>query len=179
MTSARVAAVRASAIGVAAYVVWVTTVLATHGADPSWFVRFGVDAKQTMLGRQVLGSVITHPGIGADGQLFWILARDPLLLHPQQTAAWLDRPIYRAQRVAYPALAAPWRLFGERSLLWGLLLENISLVAIGSYFTARLAIASGLPARTALAFAFNPGVIFATMFDLSDVLALAATVAAL
>jgi len=153
--------------------------LATHQADPSWFVRFGVDAKQTILGQKALGSVVVHPGIGADGQFFWILAHDPLLLHPQQIAEWIDRPVYRAQRIAYPALAAPWRLFGERGLLWALLLENVAVVAIGSYFTARLASSLGLPPRAALGFAFNPGVIFATMFDLCDALALAATVGAL
>ena len=177
--SARSAAMRASIIGVAAHVLFVIAVLGTHHNDPSWFVRFGVDAQQSALGRQVLGSVSTHPGVGADGQYFWILARDPLLLNPQTLAVWLDRPVYRAQRIGYPAFAAPWRLFGERSLLWGLLLGNIAVVAIGSYLTARLAISLGLPARTALAFAFNPGVIFSTMFDLCDALALAATIGAL
>src|SRR3954464_15508793 len=163
VTSARTAAMRASVIGVAAHVLFVVAVLVTHRNDPSWFVRFGVDAQQTVLGRQVLGRVSTHPGVGADGQYFWILARDPLLLNPQTLAAWLDRPVYRAQRIGYPAFAAPWRLFGERSLLWGFLFGNIAVVAIGSYLTARLAISLGLPARTALAFAFNPGVIFSTM----------------
>ena len=177
--SARSAAMRASIIGVAAHVLFVIAVLGAHHNDPSWFVRFGVDAQQSALGRQVLGSVSTHPGVGADGQYFWILARDPLLLNPQTLAVWLDRPVYRAQRIGYPAFAAPWRLFGERSLLWGLLLGNIAVVAIGSYLTARLAISLGLPARTALAFAFNPGVIFSTMFDLCDALALAATIGAL
>jgi len=178
VTSAGTTAMRASVIGVAAHVLFVVGVLITHHNDPSWFVRFGVEAKQTVLGRQVLADVSTHPGVGADGQYFWILARDPLLLNPQQTAAWLDRPVYRAQRIGYPAFAAPWRPFGERGLLWGLLLVNIAVVAIGSYLTARLAMCLGLPARTALAFAFNPGVIFSTMFDLCDALALAATLGA-
>jgi hypothetical protein len=175
----RIAAIRASALGAVVHLVFVASVLATHDFDPSWFVRFGVEAKQTQLGHQLLGSLITHSDVGADGQFFWVLARDPLLLHPQTTAAWLDRPVYRAQRVMYPALAAPWRLFGEKGVLWALLLENVLAVAIGSYFTARLAMALGLPARTALAFAFNPGVIFATMFDVCDALALALTVSAL
>jgi hypothetical protein len=178
-TSAASAALRASVIGVAAHVLFVVGVLGTHHNDPSWFVRFGAEARQTVLGRQILGSVSTHPGVGADGQYFWILARDPLLLNPQTLAPWLDRPVYRAQRIGYPAFAAPWRVFGERSLLWGLLFGNIAVVAIGSYLTARLAISLGLPARTALAFAFNPGVIFSTMFDLCDALALAATIGAL
>jgi hypothetical protein len=179
VTSAGTTAIRASVIGVAAHVLFVAGVLSTHHNDPSWFVRFGVEAEQTVLGRHLLGEVSTHPGVGADGQYFWILARDPFLLNPSQMAAWLDRPVYRAQRIGYPAFAAPWRLFGERSLLWGLVLVNIAVVAIGSYLTARLAMCLGLPARTALAFAFNPGVIFSTMFDLCDALALAATVGAL
>jgi hypothetical protein len=179
VTTDNLAAVRAAAIGLTAHIVFVASMLATHHGDPSWFVRFGVDARQTIRGRQLLGEVVTHPGVGADGQFFWILARDPLLLHPPETAAWLDEPVYRAQRVAYPALAAVWRPFGERAVLWGLLVENLVAVAIGSYLTALLAMRLGLPARTGLAFAFNPGVMFATMFDLCDALALAATVGAL
>lgn len=179
VTPANRAALRASAIGLTVHLVFVVSMLATHHGDPSWFVRFGVDAPQTVLGRQLLGGVVTHPGVGADGQYFWALARDPFLSHPQETAALLDLPVYRAQRVAYPALAAPWRVFGERGVLWALIIENLAVVAIGSYLTARLAMSLGLPARTGLAFAFNPGVIFAAMFDLCDALALAATVGAL
>jgi hypothetical protein len=178
LTSESASAVRVSAVCLTAHLIFVAAVLATHHGDPSWFVRFGVDAPMTRLGRQLLGEVVTHPGVGADGQYFWVLARDPFLLHPQETAAWLDQPVYRAQRVAYPAFAAPWRVLGERGVLWGLLLENLAIIAIGSYLTARLAVSLGLPARTGLAFAFNPGVIFAGMFDLCDALALAATVGA-
>jgi hypothetical protein len=179
MTPDNRAAVRVSALGLIAHLVFAVSMLATHHGDPSWFVRFGVDAPQTTLGRRILGEVVTHPGVGADGQYFWTLARDPFLLHPRETAAWLDLPVYRAQRFAYPALAAPWRLFGERGVLWALILENLAVVAIGSYLTARLATRLGLPARAGLAFAFNPGVMFAVMFDLCDALALAATVGAL
>jgi hypothetical protein len=179
MTPDNLAAVRASIIGFTAHLIFVASMLAAHQGDPSWFVRFGVDAPQTILGRRVLGEVVTHPGDGADGQYFWTFARDPFLLHPRETAAWLDLPVVRAQRLAYPALAAPWRMFGERGVLWGLMLENLAAVAIGSYLTARLATRLGLPARAGLAFAFNPGVIFAMMFDLCDALALAATVGAL
>ena len=147
---------------------------------PSWFVRFGVDAQQSALGRQVLGSVSTHPGVGA---------RRPILLDPCARSAppqsantrRLARPARCTARNESGTRRSPprRRLFGERSLLWGLLLGNIAVVAIGSYLTARLAISLGLPARTALAFAFNPGVIFSTMFDLCDALALAATIGAL
>jgi hypothetical protein len=114
---------------------------------------------------------------GHDGQAFWLLARDPLLRHPDQIRPHLDRPAYRSQRVLYPLAAAPWRMAGERALLWGLLITNLAVVAVGGYLTVLLARAIGAPDRAGLAFALNPAVIVAVLLDVSDALMLALLVA--
>ena len=87
--------------------------------DPAWFIHLGSQRIPVALARQLLGRHVVVPHTdGHDGRFFWIQARDPLLLHPKLDAANLDRPAYRAQRIAYPALAAPWRVFGEYGLVW-------------------------------------------------------------
>ncbi len=148
--------------------------------DPAWFVHFGRSAKQVALARQVLGADVVVPHVeGADGEQFWVEARDPLLLHPQIDAANLDRPAYRTQRIAYPALVAPWGLLGSEWLVWGLVLTNLALVGVGTAMAAQLVVDLGAPARAGLAFAFSPAVIASVTLDTGDTLAIAAILGAL
>jgi hypothetical protein len=113
-----------------------------------------------------------------DGETFWVLARDPALRHGTETGRNFDHPTYRAQRILYPWLAAPWRVGGEQALLWGLIVTNVVAVALGTYALTRLALESGSSWKAGLAFALNPLVVVALLFDLSDIVALAALVAA-
>ena len=152
-------------------------VLLARTGDPAWFIHLGSQRIPITLARHVLGAHVSVPHLdGHDGRFFWIQGRDPLLLHPHIAVANLDRPAYRLQRIGYPALAAPWRIFGEYGLVWGLIVTNLVAVAAGTYATARLALAVGAPARVALAFALNPAVLIATVFDVSDGLMLAALI---
>jgi hypothetical protein len=145
------------------------------GGNSQWFVHFGDNYPGYPFARQVFGDRLYHtPGNGHDGQAFWLLARDPFLLDGHWSPRdHLDRPSYRAQRVAYPLFAAPWRLGGEQALVWGLLAMNLAAVFLGGYAAARLAMANGASPRAGLAFALNPGVGVATMLDVADGLALA------
>jgi len=152
-----------------------------HYGGPEWFLHLGHNNRGSLeFARKVFGPdvVVPHKD-GHDGRYFWAIARDPLLLHPHVDAPLMDRPVYRAQRVAYPLLAAPWRAFGERALLWGLLGTNLVLVGAGAFVAALLAIEVGAPARAALAFVLNPAVVIAMLGDLSDVLAIGALMLAL
>lgn len=162
-----------AACGLAVHLVACGFYLAAYRGDPSAFVHFGSEmALELAHARAVLGEVQTPNEDGHDGVSFWTLARDPLLLEPEDAQRFTDRPQYRAQRIGYPMLAAPWRLLGERALLWGLLLTNLVAVFAGGYASARLARALGMPERASLAFAMNPGVFLAVLFDLSDAVAL-------
>jgi hypothetical protein len=155
-------------------------VLLARAEDPAWFIHLGSQRIPVAMARQVLGPKVSVPHLdGHDGRFFWVQARDPLILHPATDMANVDRPAYRFQRIGYPALAAPWRVFGEYGLVWGLLITNLAIVAVGAAIATGLALDLGAPARASLAFAFNPAVFLATVFDFGDALAIAGIVAAM
>ena len=149
-----------------------------HG-DPAWFIQLGSKRIPVAggLAKRVLGPDIVIPHVdGHDGRFFWVQARDPLLVHPRLDAANLDRPAYRAQRIGYPALAAPFRLFGEYGVVWALVLVNLAVVGLGTWWTMALALDLRALPRAALGFVLNPAVIVAVLFDTSDALAIAAVI---
>ena len=174
-------AVRWALYGLALHVVLTGLFLVRYDGNAEWFVHFGEETIPTDLARRVLGDDVLVPhDDGHDGRFFWLVARDPLLLDGETVLAPnLDRPGYRAQRILYPALAAPWRVFGEDALVWGLLVTNLVIVFAGGLVAAHLALALCAPPRGSLAFALSPGVIVATIMDGSDALALAGLLAAI
>ena len=146
-------------------------VLAATQGGPDYFLQLGQRSHNLTLAREVLGEDVAVPlEDGHDGENSWVLARDPLLLD-DAAADRFDRPVYRAQRIGYPLLAAPWRLAGEQALLWGLVVTNIVAIVAGTWAAGRLG--------AAYAFAFNPLVILALLFDFADAVALAGVVLAL
>jgi hypothetical protein len=146
-------------------------VLAATQGGPDYFLQLGERSHNLALARDVLGDDVAVPlEDGHDGENSWVLARDPLLLD-DDAAERFDRPVYRAQRIGYPLLAAPWRLGGEQALLWGLVVTNVGAVVAGTWAAGRLG--------AAYAFAFNPLVILALLFDFADAVALAGVVLAL
>lgn len=165
---------RWAATGLSVHVLLVAVFLVLNGGNPQYFVHFGSDSPGILFARHVLGDDLLTPHTdGHDGQAYWLLARDPLLIHgPEILARNLDRPAYRAQRIGYPMIASPWLLVGETGLLWGLLATNLAVIFAGGALTTILAKTVGAPPRASLAFALNPGVLIATLFSLSDALAL-------
>jgi hypothetical protein len=154
----------------------IVALFAVHYGGPEWFLHLGHNNERNLgFARRVLGRDVIVPHLdGHDGRYFWVQARDPLLLHPRTDAPLLNRPVYRSQRVAYPLLAAPWRVFGERGLLWGLVGTNLVLVGAGAFVAALLALEVGGPARAALGFIFCPAVVISGIGDLSDTMAVGA-----
>jgi hypothetical protein len=151
-----------------------------RGGGPDWFLHLGKQSPALPLARHVLGDDVAVPLADRhDGETFWVLARDPLLRQGTDTGSNFDHPVYRSQRILYPWLASPWRVFGEQSLLWGLIVTNVVVVALGTYALTCLALESGSSWKAGLAFALNPLVIVALLFDLSDVVSLAALIGAL
>ena len=173
----------ASVLGTGILLAMVLFMTVQFPGHPEWFVSFGGQGNYTPYAREVVGEdVLVTLADGHDGQAFWLQARDPALVDSDAVADVFDRPVYRAQRMLYPTLAAPFRLGGEQALFWGLVLVNLAVVAGGTYVTARLAVNRGAPAMLGLAFALNPLVIVAVLMDLGDALGLAllmATVLAL
>ena len=148
-----------------------------YGGQGEWFVKFGEQGEYTPLAREVLGDDLVVPlEDGHDGQGYWVQARDPLLLDGDRLAEVYDRPAYRAQRMLYPTLAAPFRLLGEEAMVWGLVVVNLAAVVAGTIWATRLAQEIGAPEKAGLAFALNPLVAISLVMDFADALALAALV---
>ncbi len=139
-----------------------------------WFVHFGTESSVAELAPEILGEDVLFPHEdGHDSQTFWLQARDPLLTGGEELAKWYDRPAYRAQRMLYPLMSSPFRVFGEYGLLWGMVLVNLTFVLLGGYWAARLAQQVGAPVRAGLSFGLNPLTIAAFMLSLADAIALA------
>ena len=161
----------------ACYLVVGGLALVRAGGNPEWFIHFGTQSTVIEEGRRILGPHVLIPHVqGQDGQTFWLMSRDPLLLHPGVEKRYEDRPGYRSQRVLYPLLAAPARLVSERALVWALLLVNVGAVGFGTYWTAELAASLRAPKRFCLAFVLCPAVAIGVLMDASDALALALVV---
>lgn len=155
-------------------------ILALTQGGPAYFLQLGDESPGLDKAREVLGAdVVTPLADGHDGDRFWQLARDPMLRDDESLGRYLDRPVYRAQRIGYPALAAPWHLLGEGSLLWGLVTTNVLVIGAGTYAVGLWSAERGGPGRLGFAFAFNPLALYSLVFDLGDAVALAGLVIAL
>jgi hypothetical protein len=165
-------------LAVIGYSLLVGPIVVSRG--PGWFLHVGrhdpyVPTFQQI--RKILGpDAVVAGDFSHDGREFWVLAQDPLLLKPQRDINLLDRPVYRAARIAYPAAAAPWGLLGEKALLVGLLITNLIVIALGAYFACLIALHVRAPPMACVFFVASPVVALAMLLDLSDGMSLAALV---
>ena len=126
---------------------------------------------------QELGREIhTREGLGHDGAFFFLQALDPLYLEPEEHAAEIFRPVYRAQRMAYPMIAGAGGLTPASWLPWTMVLTNILAFGLGTAGTARLSRRMGGSPWWGLAFALNVGVLFELDISGAGVLAFAAAI---
>jgi hypothetical protein len=162
-------------IGIAGLIIVVAIalrVLIPSAMDPTVFVAFGDQSPiQTPYGERLLGSVATRHGGGHDGQSFFIQANDPWYLHPEEHAALLDRPVYRAQRMLFPMIAGGFGFFPPDAIVWAMLLTNLLALAIGAFLAAKLAVAWGGPAWLGLWVPLNVGLLFELDIGGSGILA--------
>jgi hypothetical protein len=123
------------------------------------------------------GALVGSPS-GYDGQFFYVQALDPLLLQDSTVDAMrASGEAFRMQRVGYPALAA--LLAGGRAgaIPFALLAVNVLLLLTVAAAFAIYARRQGWSTLWALAFALMPGMLLATVRDLSDPLAMAGLLA--
>jgi hypothetical protein len=143
--------------------------LVAYQGNPTGFVRFG--QKWVRDTHPPAGAVIDTK-TGYDGQYFWALARDPLLLHHSTVAGFHDAG-FRLQRIAYPALAYALAAGQESALPWTLLGLNVIVVISLTLAFSAYARRRGWSGWWGLAVGLLPGLQFATMGDMSDALAVA------
>jgi hypothetical protein len=135
---------RVAAVGVMIGVALVIRNLIPVGWDITTFAAFGADAPETLAyGQSLLGDVEARAGLGHDGKFFFIQANDPWLLQPSDHASYLDRPLYRAQRMLYPMLAGGFGLFSQHVVVWAMVLINVAALGVGTLVTSQVARAMG------------------------------------
>jgi hypothetical protein len=143
--------------------------LAIYRGNPTGFVRFG---------REWAGDIRPPPGAvvetktGYDGQFFWAQAQDPLLLRDRTVAAFKHAG-FRLGRVAYPALAYVLAAGWPSAIPWTLLAINALMILGVTIAFSQYARRRGWSGWWGLAVGLLPGFMFATLGDLSDVLAVA------
>ena len=145
-----------------------------YDGDPTGFVQFGRAAEATV---QPPADAYLVDGLGYDGQFYWALGRAP----------WIDERAgrvfavaeYRAQRIAYPALAAAVSGGSGVAPSWGLLAVNVAFAALGAWAAAAWLRSLGRSGWLALAVGLTPGVMFALLRDLPDVVGLSSAIAGL
>jgi hypothetical protein len=153
-------------------------ILVDNDLNPTTTIKFGeVFTEQNDYAEALLGDVVLAPMAGHDGKFFFSQAMDPFYTQPEIHAVYLDRPTYRAQRMAYPTLASMGGILPAEATAWGLIVVNVLAMAIGTIFTSLVAIEMGLSRWFGLAFLFNPGMIVDLSIDGAGVVAMAAMMA--
>jgi hypothetical protein len=166
--------------------------LASYGGDVTGFVKFGSSF-----------TAYTHPPRGAvvgtgtstegyDGQFYYVMARDPLLLHESTVDSLLRAPqndprgvfasrtqAFRMLRVGYPATVALVAAVTGLSTAWSMLAVNVLVVLVLTAGFAAYARRRGWSVLWAAALGLLPGLLLATRRDLGDPLAAAAALGGL
>jgi len=149
-----------------------------YGGNLTGFVQFGsYFAKATRPPHGAL--VLSGPSrYGYDGQFYYALARDPLLLH-DSTLNSFGGEAFRTWRVAYPAVAFVLAGGQPQALPATLLAVNVAVVLALTAAFAVYARSRGWSPLWALAVGLLPGFLLATLRDLTDPLATASVIGGL
>lgn len=166
-------------IGALVAIFLVGRILAENDFNPTVTIKFGeVFTEQNQYAEVMLDDLVLAPMAGHDGKFFFSQAMDPFYLEPDVHAVYLDRPTYRAQRMAYPTLASLGGTLPAEATAWGLIVVNVIAMGVGTAFTSLVALEMGLSRWFGLAFLLNPGMIVDLTIDGAGIVALAAMVAA-
>jgi hypothetical protein len=142
--------------------------LKKHGWDASRFVLAGEQFTDTATAPSSLS--VARGSAGYDGQFYYRLALAPLSRAARVGGVRFDYPVYRNQRVLYPALA--WLLSGggrAAAVVWAMLITNIlaagSIAAIAGWALRRL----DLPPLGGIIVALHPGFLLTLDRDLVEI----------
>ncbi len=166
-----------AALGLLVGVLVCAGLLLGSGGDPMTFAALGQDDTQTTPHViDVYGDdVHLRPDLGHDGRFFLVQALDPLYVSAEH-AQFLDRPVYRGQRMLFPLLAGLGGLAPIEAVPWLMGATQLAAMALGTFATARLALRLGGRAELGLAFALSPAVLGELGIGGAGVVALAAAI---
>jgi hypothetical protein len=141
--------------------------------DWSILVRVGADKPHRSLIEQELGPVICVDSGGHDGQVNYLIGRDPLDRHATSLVLSLsDNPPYRFRRILYPLLAGGFGSFGPYGVVCGLIFWT---AVGGGLIAASIANLTGrwqLPGLVIPLALMNPGIYLSAQVLTNDVLAM-------
>jgi len=158
--------------------------LQAFGGNITGFVHFGSAFEAFTQPPRGAAIETGRSSAGYDGQFYYLIARDPLLLHDSTVTRLRDAPqnagsqalgssnqAYRLQRVAYPALAfLVARVLGLTTAS-AMLAVNVAVVLILAAGFGYYARRRGWSPLWAVALALLPGLLLATLRDLPTPLA--------
>jgi hypothetical protein len=144
---------------------------------PTWASLLRVGSSNPLIGQiqRELGPVHPPDPVGHDGQLFFLIARDPVnAFGTAQRIAEFDNnpPRYRYRRILYPLLSGGFGQFNGRVTLAGMIL--LTAVGLGLTAVAIADLAHGLYLSGGVVFAgiLNLGALISAMLLTADALAL-------
>ncbi len=146
--------------------------LVRDGGDVSALLNVGDQAASRPFVERTIPDPVLVKGYGHDGQQFYVVARSITSPDGLQTLDGnVDRPRYRARRILFPLLAAPFP--AGTATVWAML--AIGLVSVGAAGVAagRLARRVGGPVWLGLAVALTPALLISVRASLGDALAFA------
>lgn len=148
-----------------AVTVWV------HGGNWTYLLRVGPETPLRARIELELGDVGQPSPVLHDGQIYYVIARDPLGRHGVP-GLLSDEPQYRYRRILYPVLAGGVGLFDPRVTLWGLILWAAIGAGLVTVAMVDLCQTWRLPRWTALLALANPGLLLSAFVLSPDALAL-------
>jgi hypothetical protein len=161
------------AIGAGLVLAFQTVWVGLHRWDPTVLLRVGSGLPHMEVVEADLGPVHSLDPLGHDGQINYLLARDPFCL--RGTDAYLrefDSPAYRYRRILYPLLAGGAGGFGGSATLAGMVVWSAVGAGLAAAAAAYLAGRWGLGGLTPFLLLLNPGVYLSAQTLTADALAL-------
>ena len=144
---------------------------------PNWASLLRVGSSNPFIGQiqRELGPVHPPDPVGHDGQLFFLIARDPVnAFGTAQRLAEFDNnpPRYRYRRILYPLLAGGFGQFNGRVTLAGMILLTAVGLGLTAVAIADLAHSLNLSGGVVFAGILNLGALISAMLLTADALAL-------
>jgi hypothetical protein len=143
-----------------------------YNGDWTVLVRVGADKPHRELIEKELGPVTCVDALGHDGQINYLIARDPFNRRDTSAlmSAW-DNPPYRFRRILYPLLAGGFGGFSARGTVCGLLVWMALGGGLITGSCASLCSEWKLPQVAILLVLLNPGIYLSAQVLTNDVLA--------
>ena len=142
---------------------------------PNWASALRVGSRNPLRHQieRELGPITVATPTGHDGQLYYLIARDPFGRGPTVDALiQFDTPRYRYRRILFPLLAGGFGQFSPRTTLLGMITCTILGMALTAIGIADLAFMLRIRGESVLLATFNLGAIVSVMLLTVDVMAL-------